>query len=147
MRVLLHRNLEFSSDFVLLCVFLANPRRRICHNINVKGGGYYQCLTTDRLPLLRRHFRVPHGNVEGHIYKPLRSGKEQVDCLVNRDHKTEHKNSRLIYPVAQFFRRDARHCSFRFCAVVRGARASACGYAEVLIAPVTAQPQVKPLEQ
>lgn len=46
-----------------------------------------------------------------------------------------------------FFRRDARHCSFRFCAVVRGARASACGYAEVLIAPVTAQPQVKPLEQ
>lgn len=102
MRVRLHRNSEFSSDFVLLCVFLANPRRRICHNINVKGGRYYQRLTTDRLPLLRRHFRVPHGNVECYIYKPLRSGKEQVDCLVNRDHKTEHKNYPLIYPVAQF---------------------------------------------
>lgn len=97
--------------------------------------------------MLHRHFRVSHSNAKAFIYKPLPSGKERVDRLDNRYHNTEFKNkSPLIYPVAEFFKRDARDRGFRFRAVVRGARASARGYAEVVIAPVTAQPQVKPPE-
>lgn len=60
----------------------------------------HQCLTTARLPLLRGHFRVPHGNAEAFIYKPLPSGKEQVGS--SRQQSSQKNSPRSIIPSRSF---------------------------------------------